>query len=216
MTFLENIKKTLKDGSEKAVKIAEDLTEKIKEVGEEGLELSKEVLAEISEKTADVTSMARYKFELKEMEKTIDKEMQQLGEQVFNTYTSKNKSKGQEKIEKQIEKIDNLKKELLNKSTEYENLRKDYSHNFVIQKFSDELADSDAVIDQIRVSEKSISVNKTLKELLLPKEALISAIKRNDEVIIPDGNTKILVNDLVTIIGKKNDVQKVKNNLSIV
>jgi len=49
----------------------------------------------------------------------------------------------------------------------------------------------------------------------LPKEALISAIKRNDEVIIPDGNTKILVDDIVTIIGKSNDVKKVKSKLSI-
>jgi NhaP-type Na+/H+ and K+/H+ antiporter len=61
----------------------------------------------------------------------------------------------------------------------------------------------------------SSSKRKEKKELPLPKEALISAIKRNDEVIIPDGNTKILANDLVTIIGKKNDVIKVKNKLSI-
>jgi hypothetical protein len=214
MTLFENIKKTLKDGSEKAVKIAEDLTEKIKVAGEEGLEFSKEVLAEISEKTTDVTNMARFKLELNEMEKKIDKEMKNLGEQVFSEYSAKNKGKGEERIQKQIEKIDSLKKDLLDKSTEYENLRKEYSSNFVVQKFSDELAESGAVIDQILVSENSISVNKALKELSLPKEALISAIKRNDVVIIPDGNSKVLVDDLVTIIGKKSDVEKVKKKLS--
>ena len=83
-----------------------------------------------------------------------------------------------------------------------------------MQKFSDELAESDAVIDQVLVSEKSNSANKSLKELTLPKEALISAIKRNDQVIIPDGHTKILVDDLVTIIGKRNDVNKVKKKIS--
>jgi NhaP-type Na+/H+ and K+/H+ antiporter len=140
--------------------------------------------------------------------------MMNLGETVFTTFAAKSKDKGQEKIQVQIEKIDNMKKDLLNKSNEYDNLRKEFSDNFVIQKFSDELAASNAVIDQVRVSEKSVSVNKTLKDLLLPKEALISAIKRNDEVIIPDGNSRILANDLVTIIGKKNDVQKVKNKLS--
>ena len=215
MAFLENIKKTLKEGSEKAVKIAEDLTDKIKEVGEEGIEISKELLAEISEKTTDVTNMARYKFELNEMQKNIDKQLSNLGEQVFTASTSKSKSKGQEKIQIQIDKIDSLKKELLNKTKGYENLRKEYSQNFVVQKFSDELADNDAVIDQVLVMGKSVSVNKSLKELSLPKEALISAIKRNDEIIIPDGNTKILVDDLVTIIGKKDDVQKVKNKLII-
>jgi len=213
MALLENIKNTLKDGSEKVVKIAEDLTEKIKEVGEEGLEISKELLAEISEKTTDVTNIARYKIEMNDMQKKIDGEMRNLGEYAFTAYTSQKKNKGQEKIQAQIEKIVNLKKDLLNKSTDYENLRKEYSQNYVIQKFSDELADSDAVIDQVRVSDKSNSVNKSLKELSLPKEALISAIKRNEEVIIPDGNSKILANDLVTIIGKKGDVKKVRKNL---
>ena len=214
MTFLENIKKTLKEGSEKAVKIAEDLTDKIKEVGEEGIEISKELLAEISEKTTDVTNMARYKFELNEIQKKIDGEMTNLGEDVFTLFTSKAKNKDQDKIHTQIDKIENLKKELLNKSSEYESLRKDYSQNFVVQKFSDELADNDAVIDQVIVSGKSVVVNKSLKDLVLPKEALISAVKRNEQVIIPDGSTKILEGDLVTIIGKKGDVKKVKNKLN--
>jgi NhaP-type Na+/H+ and K+/H+ antiporter len=214
MTLLENIKKTLKEGSEKAVQIAENLTVKIKEVGEEGIEISKELLAEISEKTTDVTNMARYKFELNEMQKKIDKEMRNLGEQVFATYISKSKTKGQDKIQTQIEKIDSLKKDLLNQNRKYENLRKSYSQNFVVQKFSDELAENNAVIDQVLVSGKSVSINKKLRDLILPKEALVSAIKRNDQVIIPDGNTKILVDDLVTIIGKQRDVDKIKNKLS--
>jgi Trk K+ transport system NAD-binding subunit len=141
--------------------------------------------------------------------------MKNLGELVFSISSSKRKGKIEEKIQVQIKNIENLKKDLLNKTTKYEDLRKIYSHNFVIQKFSDELAESDAVIEQVLVSAKSVSINKALKELALPKEALISAIKRNDQVIIPDGNTKILADDLVTIVGKKNDVEKVKNILSI-
>ena len=212
MSLLENLKKTLKDGTEKAVKFAGDITEKIKEVGEEGIELSKEVIAEISEKTSDITNIARYKLELNEMQKKIDRELNKLGELVFAIYVSKRKDKEEGKIKIQIENIKILKKEMLNKTAEYDGLRKSYSQNFVVQKLSDELAESNAVIDQVLVSGKSTSANKSLKELALPKEALISAIKRNDEVIIPDGNTKILVDDIVTIIGKKNDVKKIKNN----
>jgi K+/H+ antiporter YhaU regulatory subunit KhtT len=214
MSLLDNLKKTLKDGTEKVVKIAEDITGKIKEVGEEGIELSKEVIAEISEKTSDITNMARYKLELNEIQKKIDRELIKLGELVFAIYVSKKKDKDEGKINKQIENIEILKKEMLNKTTEYDNLRKSYSQNFVVQKFSDELAENDAVIDQILVSEKSMSAKKSLKELALPKKALISAIKRNDEIIIPDGNTKILVDDLVTIIGKKNDVKRVKKKFN--
>jgi len=173
------------------------------------------MIAEISEKTSDITNIARYKLELNEMQKKLDTEMKNLGEIAFSIYSSNKKRNQEEKIHTQIEVIGNLKKDLQSKRSDYENLRKEYSQNFVIQKFSDELAESDAIIEQVLVSEKSISINKTLKELLLPKQALISAIKRDDEIIIPDGNTKILVDDVVTIIGKKNDVQKVKNKFKI-
>lgn len=214
MPLLENLKKTLKDGTEKVVKKAEDITDKIKDVGEEGIELSKEVIAEISEKTSDITKIARYKLELNEIQKKINRELMKLGELVFASYLSKKKDKNEEKINKQIENIEILKKDMLRKTTKHDSLRKSYSQNYVVQKFSDELAESDAVIDQVLVSEKSNSANKSLKELTLPKEALISAIKRNDQVIIPDGHTKILVDDLVTIIGKRNDVNKVKKKIS--
>jgi hypothetical protein len=216
MTLLENIKKTLKEGSEKVISFAGDLTEKVKEVGEEGIEISKELLAEISDKTTDVANMARFKLDLKELQKNIDREMISLGELVFTNYSSKSKKKNQENIQRQIEKIDTLKKELLEKSTKYENLRKEYSDSFIVKKFSDELADNDAVIDQVLITGNSGSINRCLKDLSLPKDALISAIKRNDKVIIPDGNSKIFEDDLITIIGKKGDVKKLKNILSIV
>ncbi len=214
MSLFENLKKTLKNGSEKVVKIAEDFTEKIKEVSEEGFELSKEVLAEISEKTTDITNFAKYKFELNEIKKNIDSEMKNLGELIFALSSSKRKDKYEKTFQTQINNIDNLKNDYLSKNAEYENLRKSYSDKFVIEKFSDELAENDAVIEQVLVSGNSNLVNKKLKELALPKEALISAIKRNDDVIIPDGNTKIIENDLVTLIGKKTDVQRVQNKLS--
>ena len=50
---------------------------------------------------------------------------------------------------------------------------------------------------------------KYKKEILLPKEALVSAIKRAEEVIIPDGNTLLKAGDQVIVIGKKDDVEKV-------
>ena len=151
MSLFENIKKTLKNGSEKVVKIAEDVTGKIKEVSEEGLELSKELLAEISEKTTDITHIAKFKFELNEIQKSINSEMKNLGELIFAFSLSKSREKFEGKFQTQINNINNLKKDFLIKNAEYENLRKSYSHKFVIDKFSDELADSDAVIEQILV-----------------------------------------------------------------
>ena len=127
MSLMINIKKTLKDGGEKALKLAEDISGKIKEVSEEGLELSKELLAEISEKSTDVKNMARLKMDLNDSKKRISKEMQKLGEQVFAFHISKSKKRSEDKILSKIEDIEKQKKDFLNQSIEYENLRKEYS-----------------------------------------------------------------------------------------
>ena len=59
------------------------------------------------------------------------------------------------------------------------------------------------------ISEKSNVVNKLLKEILLPKEALVSAVKRGEEVIIADGNIQLKTGDQVIVICKKDDVEKI-------
>ena len=46
-------------------------------------------------------------------------------------------------------------------------------------------------------------------ERVLPKEALISVIKRGDEIIIPDGHTILQTGDQVTVIGKAEDDEKI-------
>jgi trk system potassium uptake protein TrkA len=66
------------------------------------------------------------------------------------------------------------------------------------------------------ISEKSNVVNKLLKEILLPKEALVSAVKREEEVIIPDGNTLLKAGDQVIVIGKKDDVEKVTKRFAAI
>ena len=71
------------------------------------------------------------------------------------------------------------------------------------------------MIDQIAVKASSSVVNKRLKEVELPKNALISAIKRKEEIIIPDGNTKLMAGDVLTVIGKKKDVAKLTQSFLI-
>jgi Trk K+ transport system NAD-binding subunit len=87
--------------------------------------------------------------------------------------------------------------------------KKKHSSNYVIEKFSEDLSSANAIIDHVIISEKSDVVDKLIKDIVLPKEALVSAIKRGEEVIIPDGNTQLKTNDEVIVIGKKNDVEKI-------
>lgn len=64
------------------------------------------------------------------------------------------------------------------------------------------------VVDQnSQISKKPIRDLK--REGLLPAQSLIIKIKRRNRSIIPEGETKILVNDSVEIILKKNSVEEV-------
>jgi Trk K+ transport system NAD-binding subunit len=82
-----------------------------------------------------------------------------------------------------------------------------------VNKLSEDLAEAGAIIDQVIISEKSNVVKKLLKEILLLKEVLVSAIKKEEEIIIPDSNTQLKTGDQVIVIGKKDDVEKIVKRL---
>ena len=54
---------------------------------------------------------------------------------------------------------------------------------------------------------------KVLKDLELPSGMLIAAVYRSGEVIIPDGNTKLLSNDRVIVISLLTDVPELEKLL---
>jgi len=213
MDYLENIKKFIADGSKKVSEAAEHIGEKIREVGEEGIEITKEMIAEAGEKTSDIVQMTQLKREINHLKKDINEDFTNLGEITFKLHTARTKAKVAERFKVQVDRIDHMKQELKLKEENYTELRKQYSGNYVISKLSDELAEGDAAIDQVTISANSTVIKKSLKEIVLPKETLISAIKRDEEIIIPDGNTKIAAGDIVTLIGKRKDIKKATNTL---
>ncbi|TJX15421.1 Trk system potassium transporter TrkA [Tissierella creatinini] len=54
-----------------------------------------------------------------------------------------------------------------------------------------------------------VFVGKKLKDLVGFEKLLITAISRNGEMMIPDGNTELLEGDVIHIIGKSDEVEKV-------
>lgn len=53
-------------------------------------------------------------------------------------------------------------------------------------------------------------IGKTIKEIELPGESLITIIKRDGEIIFPHGNTLLKESDELSIIGEKSDIKKLK------
>jgi hypothetical protein len=209
MSLLEKIKESLFQSKEMLADVTEKIVEKGKKVGSGGVEATREIFTNISERSSDVTALARIKHELALLSKQLDGELLHLGRMVLTLRRSDDFSPENETFREQITKLEALDKTVKTKQNEYDQLKKKHSSNYVVHKLSEDLSAANAIIDQVVISEKSNVVNTLLKEILLPKEALVSAIKRGEEVIIPDGNTQLKAGDQVILIGKKGDVEKV-------
>lgn len=209
MNILDKIREGLFQGTEKLSDVTDRIMEKGKKVGAEGVEATRDIFTTISERTSDVTALAKLKRDLASYPKLLDEEALNLGRAVLTLHRSGEMVPENEAFREQLKKLEELDSAFRMKQNDYEQLKKKHSSNYVIEKLSEDLSSADAIIDQVTISEKSNVVNKLLKEILLPKEALVSAIKRDEEVIIPDGNTQMQTGDQVIVIGKKDDVKKV-------
>jgi len=214
MGLLDKIKEGLFQGSEKITDITDIIMEKGKKVGAEGVEATRDIFTKISERTSDVTALAKLKYDLSSFSKQLDVEALNLGRVVLTLRRNGEFSPENETFRKQLKKLEELDSTLKMKQNDYEQLKKKHSDNYVIEKLSEDLSSANAIIDQVIISKQSNVVNKLLKDILLPKEALVSAIKRGEEVIIPDGNTQLNAGDQVIVIGKTNDVEKVVKRFS--
>ena len=209
MGLLDKIKESLFQGSEKITDVTEKMVEKGKKVGTEGVEATREIFLNISERTSDVTTLAKLKRELTSFPKQLEVETLNLGRAVLTLRRSGEFSPENKTFQKQLKTLEDLDSTYRLKQNDYEQIKKKHSSNYVIEKLSEDLSSADAIIDQVIISNQSNVANKLLKEILLPKEALVSAIKRDEQVIIPDGNTQLRAGDQVIVIGKKDDVEKV-------
>jgi len=214
MSLLDKIKEGLFQGSEKITDVTEKIMEKGKKVGAEGVEATRDIFTKISERTSDVTALAKLKYDLVSFSKQLDFEALNLGRVVLTLRRNGEFSPENETFQNQLKKLEELDSTIKMKQNDYEQLKKKHSDNYVIEKLSEDLSSANAIIDQVIISKQSNVVNKLLKDILLPKEALVSAIKRDEEIIIPDGNTQLNAGDQVIIIGKTNDVEEVVKRFS--
>jgi trk system potassium uptake protein TrkA len=65
------------------------------------------------------------------------------------------------------------------------------------------------------VQENSQVANKLIKELnkerILPSDTRIVLIKRNNQIIIPDGDARVFVKDVVVVLSKRNRIPEVSD-----
>ena len=59
-----------------------------------------------------------------------------------------------------------------------------------------------ASLTEVLIPQGFAHAGKTLAELVIPKDAVVISITRDGELIVPRGNTQILVNDKVVVLAK--------------
>ncbi|MCL2062884.1 MAG: potassium/proton antiporter [Candidatus Cloacimonetes bacterium] len=69
----------------------------------------------------------------------------------------------------------------------------------ILERFID---DDKTVLKEVKITKKSIVIDRALHELDLPKNIIIAMISRNKKFIIPDGATKLLENDRIKILAE--------------
>lgn len=66
---------------------------------------------------------------------------------------------------------------------------------------------------EVLVDEDSEAVGKTIREMGVPETCSVAMIYRSDQLIPPRGDTEIMKEDLVTLVGDPNDVMEVAKTL---
>ncbi|HDH97293.1 MAG TPA: Trk system potassium transporter TrkA, partial [Proteobacteria bacterium] len=77
------------------------------------------------------------------------------------------------------------------------------------------LGETDAEAIEFEALATSDVVGKTLAELKFPKESIVGAILRNDEVIIPGGATRIMEKDRVIMLARKSSLTRLERMFSV-
>ena len=216
MSVIDDLKNMIKDVADKAPQATKDAWEKARIAGDESLGSSKEYLNEISDKVSDIAKLTKTRFDIYEDTRRLDDAYLALGKLVYQQLKNKTAADQEQNdlMEKHIQRIKDLKNRIAEKTAKYEQMKKDKAgQQYIISRFSEELAKSGHIMDQAYLSQTSNMNGKLMKEILLPKEALITSIKRGEELIIPDGNTQFLAGDRVTVMGAADDVQKIIKRL---
>jgi trk system potassium uptake protein TrkA len=77
------------------------------------------------------------------------------------------------------------------------------------------IKDEQAEVMEAVALETSDIVGKPIKEISIPKGALVTGIIRNDTVIIPTGKSVIEPNDRIIIFAKKQAIPEVEKILAV-
>jgi len=181
------------------------LWDKVKHGLEEGM-------VTISEKTSEMSKLAKMKWDRRSIEKEIHQILISMGEKVYEGRTGVDEAAMEGALSESIQKLHALEQALEAKNSEIDTFTAKIDSRQV-KGLKQDLEMGDGTIEQIVVGEQSALAGKKLMEIKLPKAVLVGTIVREEAVIIPDGKTVLQAGDKITLLGKIDDVEKAKTQL---
>jgi uncharacterized transporter YbjL len=169
-----------------------------------GLEQGLETL---SDKSAEMSKIARLSWKRRSLHKAMNAEMTAMGKIVYEHAGAKD-GDVLDLMKDRIKHLQTLETQLAEVEAAIEKLKARIDQKQV-RDLKKDLEMGDGTIEQIVVDEQSFLSGKRIMDIKFPKNVLMGTIVREDEVIIPDGQTELKDGDKVTLLGKKEDVEEV-------
>ena len=168
----------------------------------------------ISDKTSEWSQLAKLRWEQQSIERSIGKSHNELGGKIYQLHVEKQQSQLTEQTKEIVQKLKTLEERLRQKQDEIKEIIEKGIDTQHLKEFRKDLELGDGTIDQLVIEENSKIIGKKLMEIKFPKNVLVGAVVREEQVIIPDGKTTFQQGDRVTLLGEKEDVEKAMEMLS--
>ncbi|MFQ5651959.1 MAG: TrkA C-terminal domain-containing protein [bacterium] len=205
MTIWEKFRHELIAGASTATEKASDLLK----IGTEALQESAE---KVSAKAAYSAKLAEVNSENRKIASDMEIEFAELGKIFFKLESDKRLSELDKEAKKHFDTLAALEKELQKNQKAKDELARQHEIETMeiesVHELTKNLEEGGGTILQVVLHASCSFLGKSLKEVTLPKEALIGTILRDEKVIIPDGETKFKAGDKVSILGRLEDVEK--------
>lgn len=206
MQFWEKIMQDVEDS-------ANQVSEKAGEWFKIGAEKVKEGAGVVSDKAKVLSQFAKLKWTQRDLQNKIHEKFVELGDHIYNEIKQDNQLETQGPVSIKVDQISQLEAELKEIDAQVADASESLSH----QNYRDmekDLEEGGVSVKQVIIPSESVICGKKIKEVTLPAEVLIGTIVRNNEVIIPKGETEIREGDKVTILGKKEEVESALSSLT--
>lgn len=210
MNFLFKVKDQINKLRNTVPDVAEHTTSTLKEISQTTLNTSKELFSEIANKIKNIRALTELKLELDKLETELQEYYLKLGETApqrsrWRKWDSKRKALVEAELT-EIHELENKIKKIKKEIGEYQESA--VGESFDIDNVGGEIDVSGYQILKMEVIEDSLINGKQIKEINFPEDLLVVLIKRDENVLLPDGQTIILAGDILTVIGKSEDVEK--------